>query len=292
MRQVKNGLVPVLAALLLSGLFTPLLYAQVASAPPAAPGYPANKADDKWEFTIIPYAWLAGLSGDIAVKNRTVHTSVSFNDIWKNLDFGGEVQVEARKDRWGIFLQANYLKLTPTASLSRPAQTDILQGGPAVRQADVRLDTQLWITEFGAFYRLGEVRYTSDKRGSATFDMLAGGRYWYLQNHVFLNLPQRGVGFSDTSYGDVIDPMIGFRMQAYLARNFFFTLRGDAAGFGVSSNSSHISWNGVGGLGYEISPHASLLAGYRYLYINYSPSGGAGVRLTMQGPVIGLALKF
>ncbi|MGD0231833.1 MAG: hypothetical protein ABSC19_16005 [Syntrophorhabdales bacterium] len=292
MRHVKKGLIVVLTAVLLSGLFTLPSHAQVTNAPPsAAQGYPAQKADDKWEFTIAPYAWLVGISGDITVKNRTDHVSVPFNDILKNLDFGGEVQIEARKGRWGMFFQENYLKLTPTASLSRPAQIDILQGGPAVRGVDVRLDTQISISEFGGFYRLVECGAPS-KQGSGSVDMLVGGRYWYLQNHTFLSLPQRGVGFSDTAYGDIIDPMIGFRMQAYLARNFFVNLRGDAAGFGVSSNSSHISWNYVGLLGYNISPCASLAAGYRYLYINYSPSGGAGARLTMQGPLIGFAYRF
>ena len=243
-------------------------------------------------FTIIPYGWLSGISGDFTVKGRTFHTSVPFSDILQNLDFGGQVQVEARKDNWGIFLQENYMKLTPTASLSRPAAIDLMQGGPTIRQVDVRTDIQMFLSEFGGFYRLGTVGYNLNGPKSASFDVLAGGRYWYLQSYAFLSLPQRGFGFSGTTYGNVIDPMVGLRMQTYFARKFFLNLRGDAAGFGVSSNSSHITWNGVGGIGYDLSPAASLLAGYRYLYIDYSPSGGGNIKLTMQGPVIGFAYKF
>ncbi len=293
MKYMKKGLVVVMAAVLFSGLLTAPLYAQVTIAPSsAAPGPPAQKPDDKWQFTIIPYAWLAGISGDVTVKDRTVHTSVPFDDILKNLDFGGQVQVEARKDNWGIFFQENYMKLTPTASLSRPAAIDLIEGGPTIRQVNVRTNIQISITEFGGFYRIGEVGYTLNGQRTASFDVLAGGRYWYLQDYTYLSLPQRGYSFSNTLYGNVIDPMIGLRMQTYFAKNFFVNLRGDAAGFGVSSNSSHISWNGVGGIGYDISPHSTLLAGYRYLYIDYSPSGGGNIKLTMQGPVIGFAYKF
>jgi opacity protein-like surface antigen len=231
------------------------------------------------------------ISGDVTVKDRTTHVSVPFSDIWNNLDFGGEVQMEARKGRWGVLFQTNYLRLTPVASLSRPAEADLVQGGPEVRGADVRLDSRTWLTEFGGFYRLVACGVPHEQ-GAASLDVLAGGRYWYLRNHVFLNLPERGVSFSDTAYGDVIDPMIGFRMQAYLAPNFFFNLRGDAAGFGVSSNSSHVSWNAVGGLGYDVAPCATIVAGYRYLYINYGNSGGTGLRLTLQGPMAGFAYTF
>ncbi len=269
------------------------LYAQISSTPPPSrPAAPRQAPGDKWEFTIIPYAWLAGISGDISVRDRTAHVSVPFNDILQNLDFGGEVQIEARKGPWGVFFQENYLKVTPTASISRPLPGDILQGGPSVLAAAVRDNTQLFITEFGGFYRVAELG-PAGTPGSAYVDVLVGGRYWYLQNHIFLSLPQFGVGIRDTSYGNIIDPMVGLRVKAYLARNLFVNLRGDAAGFGVSSNSSHISWNGVGGLGYDISPRSTILAGYRYLYIDYSPTGGIGnAKLTMQGPVIGFGYTF
>ena len=127
-------------------------YAQLSSTPPPSrPATPQQAPSDKWEFTIIPYAWLVGISGDISVRDRTAHVSVPFNDILQNLDFGGEVQVEARKGQWGILFQENYLKLTPTASLSRPLPGDIVQGGPSVLEAGVRDNTQVLITNSAGF---------------------------------------------------------------------------------------------------------------------------------------------
>jgi len=151
-------------------------------------------------------------------------------------------------------------KLTPTASLSRPAAVDLTGGVPAIREADVRNSTQMLIAEFGGSYRLGTVGYTLNGQKSVSFDALAGGRYWYLQSHTFLSLPQRGYIASGTLYGYVIDPMIGFLMETHFTPKLFVRLRGDAAGFGVSSNSSHITWDGLGMVGYDISPRATVLA--------------------------------
>ena len=50
--------------------------------------------------------------------------------------------------------------------------------------------------------------------------------------------------------------------------------------------------DGGGAPGYDISPCATILAGYRYPYLNNGPGGGAGARLTLQGPGVGLAYKF
>ena len=204
-----------------------------------------------------PMPWLVGISGDISVRVRTAHVSVPFNDILQNLDFGGEVQVEARKGNG-----ASFFKRTPEAQPTevKHAAPGRHRPGRAVRlEAGVRDNTQVLITEFGGFYRVAELG-PAGTPGSAYVDVLAGGRYWYLQNHIFLSLPQFGVGIRDTSYGNIIDPMVGLRMKAYLAQSLFVNLRGDAAGFGVSSNSSHITWNGVGGLGYDISPRSTILA--------------------------------
>jgi hypothetical protein len=289
MKYAEKGLIATAAALMLFGFLFASSHAQGA---PTYPPQQGRKPADTWEFGISPYMWFAGISGDITVKDRTAHVSVPFSDIWNNLDFGGMVQVEARKGRWGLFLQPNYLKLSPTASLSRPAAADVVQGGPSVREADVRLDTRLLFAEFGGFCRVLQFGCAADKQRFLSIEALAGGRYWYFQNHIFLNLPERGVSFSDTSYVSLIDPMIGFRTQVHLAPKFILTLRGDAAGFGVSSNSSHISWNGVGTLRYVISPCWAIGAGYRYLYINYSSGSGSGVKLSMQGPLAGLEYKF
>ncbi len=147
MEKLKSGSVLAAVTWMLIGFIALPSYGQVRSGNPS----PVQKADNKWELTVAPYAWLAGISGDTTVRDRTVHTSTSFSDLLKDLDFGAQAQIEARKGKWGMFLQPNYLKITPTASLSRPADLDIVQGGPSVREADIRLDSRTLIMEFGGF---------------------------------------------------------------------------------------------------------------------------------------------
>jgi len=110
---VWNELILILAAVLLSGLLALPVWAQTTSTASEAQKEPGQTAGNQWEFTILPYVWSAGLSGDVTAKDRTTHVSVPFDKILDNLDFGGFVQVEARKGKWGMFLQTNYLKNSP-----------------------------------------------------------------------------------------------------------------------------------------------------------------------------------
>jgi hypothetical protein len=254
--------------------------------------YPMPKVGEPWEFSVAPYGWLTGYSGKINVGDRTVEKTNPYHDIGTNWDGAGGVQLEARKGRWGAFLQPNYVKVSPTANFSGPTQADIDQGGPGVRDAIVRFDSKTFFAEFGGFFRLWQAECPPGSRPVSSVDVLAGGRYWYVQNHAFVNLPDRGVSFDHTSYADIIDPIVGFRTFAYLAPRFFITLRGDAGGFGASSNSSHVTWNAVGAFGYDICPCASITAGYRYIYVNYSGNTAANFRISLQGPTLGFAYRF
>jgi hypothetical protein len=52
-------------------------------------------AGSKWEFNVIPYFWMAGMGGDLTVKGRDASLDSSFSDIWDDLDFGGQLHVNA-----------------------------------------------------------------------------------------------------------------------------------------------------------------------------------------------------
>jgi hypothetical protein len=94
-RHVKKELILILAAALLSGLLALPLWAQATTN--EVQKEPGQNAGNEWEFTIVPYAWLSSISGDIRAKGRTIHASVPFNEIFNNLDFAGQVQVEPGK---------------------------------------------------------------------------------------------------------------------------------------------------------------------------------------------------
>ncbi|MBP1733407.1 MAG: hypothetical protein H6Q55_3836, partial [Deltaproteobacteria bacterium] len=45
----------------------------------------AEAPKSRWEFDLVPYFWMAGLSGDMTVKGIPAHVSESFADIWSDL---------------------------------------------------------------------------------------------------------------------------------------------------------------------------------------------------------------
>jgi len=241
-----------------------------------------SSGESKWEFTIIPYFWMAGIEGDVGVKGITTHVSVPFSDILKNLDYGGEVHVEAWKDRWGIFLDATYLKL----SVDDDGVSRLL--GPV----SVDVDMGEWLVEFGGLYRLGKWSLGKDERRSLSLEALGGGRYWDLNVKVDAVAPLLGLGTDVDKSKNWIDPFIGARLRADLTEKLSLAVRGDIGGFGVGSQ---FTWNASAIFGYHFSPTISAWLGYRALGVDYE-TGSYHRKFTfdviMYGPIVGLGIQF
>jgi hypothetical protein len=109
-------------------------------------------APEEWEFTVIPYLWATDLDGDITVRGVSSDVDMSFSDIRDNLDFAGQVHVEAAKGRWGLFVDPADIKLSVEENVSVPL-TDVSVG----------VATKMWLVEFGGFYRLCETTYSQNK---------------------------------------------------------------------------------------------------------------------------------
>ena len=81
----------------------------VEAAPPIAIGVPGG-----WQVVVAPYLWAAGLSGDVGVGGRTAQIDQSFGDILSDLDIGFMGVTEVRYDRFGVFSDLTYAKLSAT----------------------------------------------------------------------------------------------------------------------------------------------------------------------------------
>ena len=72
-------------------------------------------------------------------------------------------------------------------------------------------------------------------------DLLAGGRYWYLNGDIDVgaalttnrNLITRNISQSGSK--EWIDPFVGLRTRIQLSKNLMLVLRGDIGGFSVGS---------------------------------------------------------
>ena len=230
----------------------------------------ASSGDNKWEFQVIPYFWLAGIDGDVTVKGRRASVDASFSDILDNLDFGGMLHLEAAKGKWAFFGDASYVKVSVDRTL-------------------IDVGSEQALVELGGAYRFAELPLGKDKQRSLSFEALAGGRYNYLKSKVeILVLP------SAKGSHDWVDPIVGARVTAGLTDKLSLRVRGDIGGFGIGS-ASDLAWNVVAVLEYRLSRRISIGAGYRILDVDYEK--GSGLRLfeydvTTSGPVVGLAFHF
>lgn len=229
-----------------------------------------GSADD-WQFSVTPYLWLVGIEGDLSVKGNEVDIDVGFDDIWDALDFAGQVHIEAVKGRWGLFVDPTYMALS----------TD-----KALKPATAEMELDMWVFEFGGFYRLGDWAGEGGNGRPMTLDILAGGRYWCLDAEVEIGLLSREQNV------DWIDPFVGLRLIAQINDRLSFLARGDIGGFAVSSDASEFTWNVFAGPTFKLSEKMTLIAGYRALGLDRERGSDFDGDLTFHGPLVGLNIRF
>ncbi len=143
-------------------------------APKAPPTVAISPTIDPWEITLSPYGWMAGLEGTTGVRGFTAETDVPLKDILRNLDMIAMLNLEARKGRWGGWVDGLYLKM------SMDAQTP----GPLLDS--VGLSVEQIVAEAALFYRVWE----SDR---GFLDLYAGARYMSVGGELSLHVSDSGV---------------------------------------------------------------------------------------------------
>jgi hypothetical protein len=120
-----------------------------------------------WTFAVAPYFWAAGLSGDIAQFGLPeVHVDADFGDILDDLDFAAMAIGEARYDRYSIFGDIMYTKISSGSATPR-----------GILAEDVDVSSQTFAALVGAGYSI-----LQSERG--TLDVVAGARVWYVNTDI------------------------------------------------------------------------------------------------------------
>ena len=101
----------------------------------------------------------------------------SFSDIWDDLDFGGQLHVNARKGKWGIFLDVTYLDLSDSGEVIRH---------PALGPIEGKVDVTEWVIELGGAYQVA--KWPLDNQRAVSLDVLGGGRYWEVEGELTLTV--------------------------------------------------------------------------------------------------------
>ena len=233
-----------------------------------APRSPQAVDADKWQFQISPYFWLASLHGTGGVGNRFVQVDESFGDIWHSLDFALMGVFEARKGKFILLVDTEYVAISD----------DRATPGPFFSDVNAKFKTFIFDPEVG--YRL----YDDPDKG-ASVDVLGGMRVWHVSTEFDFGagiLPALNVEGSR----NWVDAIVGLRGKTALSEKVFVTGKFDLGGGG-----SKFTWQVFGGLGYNIKPNIALIGGYRVLDVNYDKNNFL-YDMNQRGPIMGLGFRF
>lgn len=214
-----------------------------------------------WKFNLAPlYLWAVSIDGDMTVKGTTAPLQIDFDEIVDNLEALFTVHFEGMHNSgWGFLTDASYINIGDQQTT--PGQT-----------LDVDFTTVM--VEFAGTYRFS--------LGANALDLIGGIRYYDLDTEIdVVGVPPR----IDKSQ-DWVDAMVGARYTCNFADKWNFKARGD-----IGLGGSDLTWNLAGIFKYQPWKNVSLLAGYRYMSIDYEDGSGADLfkyDVTMNGPLLGV----
>lgn len=131
--------------------------------------------ESPWSFTLEPYGWLPGLTGDVGVKGLPAsHIDFKPKTLLQNLRWGAFLKGEARHGRWGLLGDGMFVDLQADA------------GTPGSLYKSSTLTVQQGLAQFALAYRVWE-----DHRGYV--DLYVGARYNYLGLKLGADLDDDGI---------------------------------------------------------------------------------------------------
>ena len=223
-------------------LATSAVSAAVASSGPAA-------AEDNWDFTTTAYGWFAGLSGTVETPLGDIETDVDFGDILESLDIAFLGAFEARNNRVSLIADLQYFDLTSDVDVPTGA---LFSGGET--------DTQTVLFSAYAAYALIDT-------GNMRFDFGGGLRYTYAEIDVDLFGQDETSDVAVSVDGDYVDLLFAARLSGNFTDRLYGLAFADVGGFGIE-DSSDLTWQTAGAIGYRFNEKWSVLGGYRHLSIS------------------------
>ena len=249
-----------------------LTLSSVAQEPSQAPGTtPSNSSaanDDGWHIGVTPYLWFASANGTVGALGRDASVNASFSDIFSKFNIGLMGVFEARKKRLILNTDFMWLKLSDDSAL--PINEIGIQSIKTKA-------TQVILTP--------KVAYRVIDQQKVKVDGTLGIRYWHLSNDLTFQ-PQIANGITDSA--NWVDVVAGARIQVPLSPKALVTVLGDAGAGGANSD-----YQVAGLLGYKCKKRFVLQGGWRYLSVNYRPSGNSFIYdMGMNGPIIGVTINL
>ena len=238
-----------------------------------------GSTNDEWQFTLAPlFLWGVNLNGEATIGDVTAPLDLDFkDDILANLEAVFTVHFEARKNKWTIFSELQYLDLQPEVTLSM---------GPITGDVDITFKNTL--VELGG-------AYTFSENVSTRWEVIGGLRYTDQEIKVDVTLtvppPVNEVPIKMNGGDNWTHAFAGIRVFHSLSEKWTFIGRADL-GYGGSDNSAV---NGAFMFDYRFKDWGSAFMGWRYLkydFDNDSSTNRYAFDAYQQGPLLGLSIHW
>jgi hypothetical protein len=244
---------------------------QTSSSSSHAPMPTPTPADDSgWHFSVSPYLWFAGNRGTVGALGRDASIHASVGDLLSHLDFGLMGAAEARYHRFVLNGDMLWIRISDGRAVPFTAL--------GATSADVRVGQFIWTSKFG--YRV------IDKK-KLKADANVGVRYWHLSQELNFNPSVLGINFNGSqSWADIL---VGGRVQLPLGKKATIDLAGDVGGWNATAK---LDYQFATLLGYKLCPKWTLVAGYRYLFVDYRPTNLSVYNTITSGALLGITYTF
>ena len=224
----------------------------------------AAESDD-WSYTVTPYLWAIGMSGQTGSNVFVADVDMNFGDVFDNLDGALIINFEASKGNWTYWLDYNSMKLANEATV-----------GPLA--VNLELSQKLW--ELAAAYQLGN---------SETLEVFGGIRSVDVDTLILVESDgEVGINFRARTGDSWIDPIVGIRGTWPLSGKWNLRARADVGGFGVGSD---FSYQLAATVSYQFNDLTSVRFGYRYLDMDYEDNNFV-LDMGISGPMLGVGFSF
>jgi hypothetical protein len=118
-------------------------------------------------------------------------------------------------------------------------------------------------------------------------DANVGVRYWHLGQKLNFNPSILGLNFNfSQSWADIV---VGGRVQLPMGKKTVIDLLGDVGGWNATAK---LDYQFAALLGYKVCPRWTLVAGYRYLFVDYRPTNLSVFNVVTSGALIGATYTF
>jgi hypothetical protein len=235
-------------------------------------GSVARAQDPQWQFSISPYLWLSSVDTELRVEGvpAGAESETDVYDFHKVLDFGLLVGGEARRGKFALLYDVQYLKLSDPSGETT-----------GINAREVDMDITFAAAALAPGYRLIE-------QPKFTLDGFAGARVLYadvgLDVAAGAVLPAVG-GAQDKTW---VDPIVGAKFHYLFAERWALHGHGDIGGFGIGS---YLACQLTGTVSYSFNKNVMLQVGYCLFDVEFK-DGPFEFNAMLHGPIVGLTFSF